>query len=113
MYGTQSRYDYVSGLVERLNGNKHLILGNHDAFKPFTYVNMGFLSVHTSLHLEMLDLYLVHDPAVANVLRDKVWLHGHIHNLWKKNGNLINVGVDAWNYMPVTLDEILELLKEE
>ncbi len=113
MYGTQSRYDYVSALVRKLEGNKHLILGNHDAFKPFTYVNMGFLSVHTVLHLELLDLYLVHDPAVANVRRDKIWLHGHIHNLWKRNGNLINVGVDVWNYMPVTLDEIQELLLEE
>jgi calcineurin-like phosphoesterase family protein len=113
MFGTQSRYDYVSSIVRKLEGDKHLILGNHDAFRPFVYVNMGFLSVHTFLHLELLDLYLVHDPAVANVKRDKIWLHGHMHKLWKKQGNLINVGVDAWNYMPVTLDEIQALLLEE
>lgn len=34
-------------------------------------------------------------------------LTGHIHSLWKVQPKMINVGVDAWNYRPVSEDEIL------
>ena len=31
---------------------------------------------------------------------------GHIHGLWKVQRNMINVGVDAWHFKPVSEDEI-------
>lgn len=31
---------------------------------------------------------------------------GHIHGLWKVQRNMINVGVDAWHFRPVSEDEI-------
>jgi calcineurin-like phosphoesterase family protein len=34
-------------------------------------------------------------------------LTGHIHGLWKVQKNMINVGVDAWHFRPVSEDEIL------
>jgi len=42
-------------------------------------------------------------------------LHGHVHDVWKvrrsKKGTLmINVGVDAWDYAPVSGTEIVALL---
>lgn len=33
-------------------------------------------------------------------------LHGHVHNAWKKNGSMWNVGVDVWGFKPVTLEEL-------
>jgi len=108
-----NHFESVQRLVNRLNGKKHLVLGNHDKFKPFTYVGMGFLTVHTNMHLELLDIYLTHDPAVANVRRDKLWLVGHIHKLYKHAKNTINVGVDQWNFMPVHLDEVLDYGKQQ
>ena len=33
-------------------------------------------------------------------------LHGHVHDLWKRNGNQINVGVDVWDFRPVSIDEV-------
>ncbi len=39
------------------------------------------------------------------------WLiHGHIHQRWKVNHKQINVSVDAWNFKPVSLDEIIEII---
>lgn len=32
---------------------------------------------------------------------------GHIHGLWKVQKNMINVGVDAWHFRPVSETEIL------
>ena len=34
-------------------------------------------------------------------------LTGHIHGLWKVQQNIINVGVDAWHFKPVSKKEIL------
>jgi calcineurin-like phosphoesterase family protein len=37
-------------------------------------------------------------------------LHGHVHDEWKINGRMINVGVDVWDFTPVSLDEIEALV---
>jgi calcineurin-like phosphoesterase family protein len=43
-----------------------------------------------------------------NVIRDEdTVLHGHCHGKIKQKGQFINCGVDAWNFMPVPLPEIL------
>lgn len=48
---------------------------------------------------------------------DKVLLCGHVHEKWKtkftSNGTLmVNVGVDVWNYAPVSIEQIKELIDE-
>jgi len=32
---------------------------------------------------------------------------GHIHGLWKVQRNMINVGVDAWHFIPVSEEQII------
>lgn len=34
---------------------------------------------------------------------------GHIHELFQVVDNVVNVGVDVWDYKPVKLDEALSL----
>jgi calcineurin-like phosphoesterase family protein len=29
-------------------------------------------------------------------------LHGHVHEKWRENGRMLNVGVDVWDFMPVS-----------
>lgn len=99
---------------KKLPGRKHLILGNHDRLSVWQYEDAGFMSVHSALHLELLDIYLVHDPAKSLVRRDKLWICGHVHNLFPKlmRPNLVNVSVDVWDFKPASLDEILELVND-
>jgi len=97
-------------ILDKMNGTKHLILGNHDEGKPFTYERMGFTSVHTALQYNT-DVILRHDPASANVAPDKLWLVGHVHNVFRITTDPItcyNVGVDVNNFYPVTLDYIMK-----
>jgi len=99
----------IGPILNKLNGTHHLILGNHDEGKPFTYVNMGFASVHTALYVE--EFLCIHDPAMAVAVNDnqKV-LCGHIHQLCKWiTPNILNVGVDIWEYVPISIDYIREL----
>ena len=39
-------------------------------------------------------------------------LHGHVHEAWKVRGRQINVGVDVWDYAPVSEPRLIELLDE-
>jgi calcineurin-like phosphoesterase family protein len=99
-------------MLERLNGKHILILGNHDLHRPFEYVEAGFQSVHTSLELHELfgttgRPILIHDPAVAGVLTDKLFIHGHTHGLGLRLApNTFCVSVELHNYYPVSLMDI-------
>lgn len=43
---------------------------------------------------------------------DGSWLiHGHVHNRWKVSGRQINVSVEMWNFEPVSLDCIAEIIR--
>jgi calcineurin-like phosphoesterase family protein len=93
---------------------KILVLGNHDRLNPFDYIEAGFWQVATHLEMRMdgIDFVLVHDPAHAVMDKKKVFLCGHVHDLFKVMKNVINVGVDMWDYKPVSEVEITELAKE-
>ena len=109
MMGTDiNRLEHI---LNRMNGTKVLILGNHDRMRPFDYVEAGFQSVHTSLELDILGgIVLAHDPACACAIGDRTLLCGHVHNLFKVQGNAINVGVDVWDFEPVSQRQIAGLL---
>lgn len=97
---------HLDWILEQLPGTKIFILGNHDKFSPFTYVDAGFQSVHTSLDIG--EFILIHDPVACLVVKNRKWLCGHIHGLFKmnRNGNVLNVGVDQWEFFPVSIDEV-------
>ncbi len=52
------------------------------------------------------DRYLDHRP----VDRGGWLLHGHVHDRWRQRGRMINVGVDAWDYRPVSTGVIGALM---
>jgi len=104
-WGPKKR-DRVEQVTQQLNGTKILILGNHDQLKPFTYVELGFQSVHTALKLPG-NVYMFHDPALAAACpKDALCLCGHVHNLFRIVGNAYNVGVDIHNYQPIKLNDV-------
>lgn len=110
----------VRKTVNKFNGTKHLVLGNHDEWKARNYENAGFWTVHTAMWFQHKDFtfYMVHDPAKYTLLENNpkaIMLCGHIHQLFKHllpEKRIINVGVDVWGLAPVTFDQILALLEE-
>ncbi len=97
----------IEQIVRKLKGTKHLILGNHDELKPFSYNKIGFKSVHTSLEIEKYTL--VHDPCHSIQDRNKVFLCGHVHDLFSEQKNCINVGVDVRDFKPISLDAVKKI----
>jgi len=98
----------IERLVNRINGRKHLILGNHDKLKGLDYVDCGFMSVHTSLKVNKRCIF--HDPSISIMFPGNSCVVGHIHNLFKVLKNCINVGVDVWDFKPVD-DEDLRIIE--
>lgn len=102
--------------INKINGRKILILGNHDRLHAMDYVEFGIESVHTSYVYDSYYPYgqilLAHDPSLSNVWpRNKYMFCGHVHDLFQMCGNVMNVGVDVWDYKPVSLHELLERYK--
>ena len=103
----------LAPILKKLHGTKHLILGNHDNGKPFTYEQIGFTTVHTALEYND-SIILRHDPSAANAAPKKLWLVGHVHNLFHILTEPIrcyNVGVDVNDFYPVNLEHIMEMIK--
>ncbi len=103
-------------IIEKLKGVKHLILGNHDKLNPFDYIEMGFRSVHTSLQgtfdskIGLISIDMNHDPSVSYIDRNRLFLCGHVHNHYIQLKNVINVGVDVWDFKPVSLDQLVDTI---
>jgi calcineurin-like phosphoesterase family protein len=91
-----------SEILKMLPGKKILIRGNHDKSRK-RMLEMGFDEVYPSLELD--GWLLVHRPPVPVHPMKKV-LCGHVHDKWKRRGNMINVGCDVWNFTPITMAQI-------
>ncbi len=99
--------------INQLKGKKIFIKGNHD--KKSNSLKTNILSL--LIEIAKIKIYVVHKPEHYNS-NYKINFCGHIHDHWltKRKGKtlLINVGVDVWNYYPVTWNDIVEgLIKRE
>jgi len=107
----------LKAILEQLNGTKILIKGNHDRTKNIP--TECFQSIHDRLQItgENYNFILVHDPAEAsaNHFNKQKYLCGHLHRTinYHSYDNWIDVGVDANNFTPISLEKILKIFKNE
>jgi calcineurin-like phosphoesterase family protein len=103
------RPDRVEELLAMLHGRKHLVTGNNDG--PATLEAKGWSSVQAYREINVAGIWLVLCHYAfrtwKNMGRGWIDLHGHSHGKLKKQTRQYDVGVDAWDYRPVTLDTIL------
>lgn len=109
--------EYATRIMNQIHcGNKVLITGNHDKWGKAKFGRTGWDRVtnHWDLLIDGIKVLLVHDPVVACVeqYKEHVILCGHVHQLWKTFGRCINVGVDVWDFKPVSLTTLRPLIAE-
>jgi len=109
----------ISNIVKRLNGDKILIIGNHDELHLTSIEKCG--AFKTLEHIALIqdagkEIMLCHYPMMdwQNEHLGSFHLYGHIHNKdlpqianYYKDKSAFNVGQDVWSFEPVTLAEIL------
>lgn len=133
----------VETYVNRLNGTKSLVAGNHDFCHPAhkksrtpenrqkwtdKYLECGFDEVYiehkfvlkNGVYVRMCHLPYRDASEEQNHAKHRpeddgtILLCGHVHEKWKVRYTeagtaMVNVGVDVWDYKPVSEDELCEL----
>lgn len=102
-----THWTHVKALLDRMNGQKILVRGNHDQYSNKKYKDCGFSEVAYQLWVE--GYLVVHSPA-DNYFNCKC-ICGHVHEHWRQQGKTVNVSVDAWDFRPVSLNQINEIFK--
>jgi calcineurin-like phosphoesterase family protein len=99
----------VGALLDQLPGRKHLITGNND--DAATRGHPGWESVQDYAELvedERLCILCHYALRTWNKIgKGSLDLHGHSHAMLKPLTRQFDVGVDAWQYTPVTLATML------
>lgn len=122
-------FEKAKETMDRLNGKKLIILGNHDRSVKFLS-SLGFeLIIDTaSLNISDRGCRFSHYP-YAGVEHNKgkddrflekrperkkgeILIHGHTHKNQQVFENMIHVGVDAWDFFPVMYDEVVQLIQK-
>lgn len=94
----------LSLILNRLNGTKVLIKGNHDNFKLSQY-QQHFKDVRASHTLDK--FVLTHIPIhPESVGRWKANIHGHLHDNSLNDSRYINISVEKINYTPIDFEFI-------
>lgn len=116
--------------LSKLNGKKKILyLGNHDR-KPKVMESIGFDEVYEHPvdwqyqdylfrichypfapedHAGIEPRYMGRRPSLVGC----DWLIcGHVHEKWKIMRNAINVGVDIWGFVPISIEQIIQTIKE-
>lgn len=102
---------HLNSIMRRLNGQKRLILGNHDKPKA-----QGFLDWFDKVAIwngfKEGDFTISHIPLRLDSLRDgRFNVHGHVHANSLADPHYINVSVEVTGYRPVHYDEIVARIR--
>lgn len=101
--------------LTRLKGKEHhLIMGNHDYRQNQTTLRRIFDSVQDVLYLrfEKQRFFLSHyaHRTWRNSIHGSYHLYGHSHGSLPDYNRSMDVGVDAQNYRPVSIEEVVQKL---
>jgi calcineurin-like phosphoesterase family protein len=106
------RHSYLRG---RLNGDIHLILGNHD--KRFDKRLFGSVTPYKEIYLDDILICMMHYPMRSwNKKHYGAYhLHGHCHGSLPeiKDEYILDVGVDCYDFQPLHFDTIRALMDKK
>jgi len=105
----------AADIMDRMNGYKILIAGNHDRSKK-TMLSMGFNEYHRELSYDFGDMGVAlmnHYPLPDTVIKEKGFdflIHGHLHHPPHVQGLKVNVAADLINFIPKDSNYIRDML---
>jgi len=101
-------------LLNRLNGQKRLIVGNHDDIRTYAK-GSWFGKIQTERYFKEFGFILTHRPAHESGFKDKwdgrcINVHGHLHRKLAPTEHHYCVCVEQTNYTPVNFEELRDRL---
>jgi calcineurin-like phosphoesterase family protein len=106
-FAVRQSAERMGGLLDGLRGAKHLIVGNNDGPATVGLTQWASVQHYAELELDGAWLILCHYPLRTwnRIGRGALNLHGHSHGRLAPLARQIDVGVDVWDFRPVTLDQ--------
>ena len=116
-------FDKSKAILDSLKGSKALVIGNHDR-SANRMAAMGFSFVSEEAHINIAGraVKVSHYPYQWGAVdqrtlpypvrqyKGEILMHGHTHSARRVQGRSIHVGCDAWNWSPVPLYAIKQLI---
>jgi len=115
--------------IWKLNGNIHLIRGNHDSksVKNDRFVSrFEWIKDYHEMKIKHdgkeYKIILFHFPIASwhHAYRGAFHVHGHCHSTYKPGrpstldqGKILDVGVDCHNYTPVSLPQVIKIMERK
>lgn len=116
---------FLEDFMERTHGEKQLVVGNHDESWSFTrFKKAGFTRCDIRRVVSVKDdegnfQHKNGGPRVQEIICDhypmRTWkkkphgawhLYGHVHNNFRSHDKSFDVGVDCWNWYPLSYAEV-------
>ena len=107
-------HNNYKAFFEQLNGQKIIILGNHDnkqSYKKLLIDNVisGLYDIkHITVDNDFITLCHYPMRSWNRAYHGSYMLYGHVHNTITDYGRSCDVGIDKWNYHPVSWEELKE-----
>jgi calcineurin-like phosphoesterase family protein len=107
-----SKIEIAESVLCQLNGQKHLVTGNIDR-EGVRALKWSSVQAYIELSLDGVMLVLCHYPFRTwnGLHRGAINLHGHSHGRLKPLRRQFDVGVDANDFSPVLLEDLLSTRK--
>ncbi len=114
-------------IIALLNGNIIFICGNHDKPSQLKGHFKELIKDNMVINIDGQLVLLSHFPYTEGLIRpfDNKFIKvapidnglplicSHVHIAWHKKSNMFNCGVDMNNYMPVSLEEVVDYFKTQ
>lgn len=117
-------YKEYSKYVSRLNGTIYLTRGNHDRIDLGNYDDKLIVNDCLYIQVEKTLIYAQHYPCLA--FKGDIQVFGHLHTLSdgmvhgldsdvvsKLKFNQYDVGVDQNNYIPISYNQLINIINEQ
>lgn len=115
-FAYKSRRCEPANYLYRLNGKKHLIRGNHDGQATWASTYWAFSECYAELRLDKTSLVLFHYAMRVwngSFRKQTIQLFGHSHGVLPPLVGQCDVGVDCWDFRPVSLEQIKDRINWE
>ena len=99
----------VTSLLTELHGRKHLVMGNNDDAGVTGCTAWSSAQAYAEVTVDGTSLVLCHYPfrTWRDMGKGSINLHGHSHGRLKPLARQFDVGVDVWDFQPVTLAHVV------
>lgn len=108
-----SKHKKPESYLSQLNGKIHLTWGNHDHSSVRNLSSWASSQAMAEINVDGRHLVLCHYAMRTwnKAHHGSLMFYGHTHGSLPGNRHSLDVGVDAWDFRPVALDEILQRLE--